>query len=261
MPPFARLLALSITVALAALGAAPAAQAAVLPLAHATVAVVDSPHDGVVAGGDTLVVTETVHNTDATATLTGLTAALAAQTPGVSIDQGSSAYPNIAAGADAANITPLQVTLDPSLPCGTTLHFTLTVTNGTGSAVVPFTVETGAQGDFADYSGSPAVIGETVASLHQVHLSSVSYAGVAHVSDPGIVEEVRVNIGSLVHPNIGHLSLALKAPDGTTVPLVDAGHGTAGRVLHGDRARGGPWPRRRSRPRARTRGRSRPTAI
>ena len=40
MPTFARLIALSITVALAALGAAPAAQAAVLPLTHTSVAVV-----------------------------------------------------------------------------------------------------------------------------------------------------------------------------------------------------------------------------
>jgi subtilisin-like proprotein convertase family protein len=232
MPPFARLLALSITVALAALGAAPAAQAAVLPLAHEAVAVVDTPHDGVVAGGDTLVITERVHNTDPVTTLTGLTATLATQTAGVSIDQGSSAYPDIAGGASAANATPLQVTLDPSLPCGTTLHFSLTLTNGTGSVVVPFTVATGAQGDFADHTGSPAVIGETLPSLRKV-LSSVSYAGVAQVTDPGIVEEVRVNIGSLTHPNISHLSLALKAPDGTTVPLVDAGHGTAGQSFTG----------------------------
>ena len=111
MPPFARLLALSITVALAALGAAPAAQAAVLPLAHSAVAVVDSPHDGVVAGGDTLLITETLHNSDSVP-LTGLTATLATQTAGVTIDQGSSAYPDVAAGADAANTTPLQVTLD-----------------------------------------------------------------------------------------------------------------------------------------------------
>jgi hypothetical protein len=227
MPPFARLLALSITVALAALGVAPAAQAAVLPLTHVAVAVVDSPHDGVVAGGDTLLITETLHNS-APVTLTGLTATLATQTAGVSIDQGSSAYPDVAAGADAANATPLQVTLDPSLPCGTTLHFSLTVTNGTGSAVVPFTVATGAQGDFTDYTGTPAVIGETVASLRKV-LSSVSYAGIAHVSDPGIVEEVRVTIGSLNHLDISHLSLALKAPNpGPIVPLVNAGHGGAG---------------------------------
>jgi hypothetical protein len=227
MPPFARLLALSITVALAALGVAPAAQAAVLPLTHVAVAVVDSPHDGVVAGGDTLLITETLHKS-APVTLTGLTATLATQTAGVSIDQGSSAYPDVAAGADAANATPLQVTLDPSLPCGTTLHFSLTVTNGTGSAVVPFTVATGAQGDFTDYTGTPAVIGETVASLRKV-LSSVSYAGIAHVSDPGIVEEVRVTIGSLNHLDISHLSLALKAPNpGPIVPLVNAGHGGAG---------------------------------
>ena len=239
MPPFARLLTLSITVALAALGAAPAAQAAALPLAHATVAVVDSPHDGVVAGGDTLLITETVHNTDPVTTLTGLTATLASQTAGVTVDQGSSAYPDIAGGADAANTTPLQVTLDPSLPCGTTLHFTLTVSNATGSAVVPFTIATGAQGDFVDYTGTPAVIGETLPSLRR-GLASVSYAGLAHVSDPGIVEEVQATIGSLTHPDISHLSLALKAPDGTTVPLVDSGHGTAGQSFTGTELVGDP---------------------
>src|SRR3954452_12926170 len=63
MPPFARLLALSITVALAAPGPPPAAQAAVLPLAHKTVVVFDSPHDGVVPGAIPLLIAETVHNT------------------------------------------------------------------------------------------------------------------------------------------------------------------------------------------------------
>jgi subtilisin-like proprotein convertase family protein len=226
MPTIARLIALSITVALAALGAAPAAQAATLPLEHATVSVSDSPNDGVVAGGDALVITESVRNSGG-ATLTGLTAALASTTPGVTIDQGTSAYTDIAAGATAANATPLRVSLDPSLPCGTTLHFTLTLTNGGGSAIVPFTVATGAQGDFADYAGTPTVIGETIPSLRKV-VSSVSYAGTAHVSDPGIVDEVRVNIGSLTHPDISHLSLSLKAPDGTTVPLVNAGRGGPG---------------------------------
>ena len=92
---------------------------------------------------------------------------------------------------------------------------------------MPFTIATGAQGDFVDYTGSPAVIGETLPSLRKV-LASVSYAGLAHVTDPGIVEEVQVSIASLTHPDISHLSLALKAPNGTTVPLVDAGHGTPG---------------------------------
>ena len=126
---------------------------------------------------------------------------------------------------------------------------------------MPFTIDTGAQGDFEDHVGSPAVIGETLPSLRQ-HLAAVSYAGIAHVSDPGIVDKVRVVIGSLTHPDIRHLSLALKAPDGTMVPLVDAGRGAAGPALHRDRARAGPGrddsicP-----PRLRTRGRSRPTAT
>ena len=126
---------------------------------------------------------------------------------------------------------------------------------------MPFTVDTGAQGDFEDYTGSPAVIGETLPSLRQVHLASVSYAGIAHVSDPGIVEEVRVNIGSLIHPDIRHLSLALKAPDGTTVPLVDAGHGTPGQSFTGTELVQAPAATTVPRPRARTRGRSRPTAT
>ena len=92
-----------------------------------------------------------------------------------------------------------------------------------------------------DYPGSAAVIGETVASL-RTGLASVSYAGRRASQHPGIVEEVRVNIGSLTHPNISHLSLALKAPDGTTVPLVDAGHGTAGRPGGPDGPRPGRAP-------------------
>ena len=231
MPTFARLIALSITVALAVLGAAPVAQAAALPLEHAIVTVADSPNDGVIAGGDTLVITESVRNTGGPA-LTGLTATLATSTAGVSIDQGTSAYPDIAGGATAANATPLRVTLDPSLACGTTLQFTLTLSNGTGSTDVPFTVATGAQGDFEDHVGSAAVIGETLPSLRN-RLAAVSYAGVAPVSDPGIVDEVRVVIGSLTHPDIRHLSLALKAPDGTTVPLVNAGRGAAGQPFTG----------------------------
>lgn len=226
MPTFARLIALSITVALAALGAAPAAQAAPLSLEHVRVSVSDSPNDGVVAGGDALVITETIHNGGG-ATLAGLNATLTAQTPGVTVDQGSSAYPDIAAGADGANVTPLRVTLDPSLPCGTTLQFSLTVSNGGGSAVVSFTVATGAQGDLEDHVGGAAVIGETVASLGTA-TPSISFAGIAHVTDPGIVDDVQVNIGSLTHQDISELSLALRAPNGTTVPLIAAGHGGPG---------------------------------
>jgi subtilisin-like proprotein convertase family protein len=233
MPTFARSIALGIVVALAALGAAPGAQAAPLPLEHDTVSVTDSPNDGVVAGGDTLTITETVHNTDSSSTLTGLTATLDSSTPGVTVTQDTSAYPDIPADATAANTTPLQVTLAPSLPCGTTLSFTLTLTNGAGSAAVPFTVATGAQGAFEDHVGGPVVIGNSLPSLHKV-LSAVSYAGTATVSDPGIVDEVRVNIGSLTHPDIRHLSLALKAPDGvTTVPLVNAGRGAANQPFTG----------------------------
>jgi PKD repeat protein len=232
MPTLARSVALSITMALAVLVAAPAAQAAPPLLSHDTVSVLGTPNDGVLAPGDALVITETVRN-DGPSTVTGLTATLTAQTPGVTVTQDSTSYLDIAAGASVANTTPLQATVDPTLACGTTLDFTLSLTNSDGTATVPFTVATGSPGPLVDYTGNPAVIGNSIASLHRV-VSAASYAGTALVDDPGIVDEVRVNLGSITHPDISHLALALKAPDGTTtVPLVNAGRGGPGQSFTG----------------------------
>ena len=169
MPPFARLLALSITVALAALGAAPAAQAAVLPLAHATVDGRRQParrrrrRRRHAASSPRRSTTPT-----RLTTLTGLTATLATQTAGVTIDQGSSAYPTSRAAPTRPTRRRCRSRWTRRCRAGRRCTSALTVTNGTGSAVVPFTIATGAQGDFADYTGSPAVIGETLPSLRKV---------------------------------------------------------------------------------------------
>lgn len=75
MSSLARRLALGTALVLG-LVAAPAAQAAPLPLTHQSTAVSDTPNDGVLAPGDELAILETVHNGGGS-TLTGLSVQVA----------------------------------------------------------------------------------------------------------------------------------------------------------------------------------------
>ena len=51
-------------------------------------------------------------------TSTGISAVLSSPTPGVTVTQNTSTYPDIAAGASMANTTAYQISLDPQMPCG-----------------------------------------------------------------------------------------------------------------------------------------------
>ena len=81
---------------------------------------------------------------------TGITGVLTSNTPGITIAQATSAYPNTAAGASSTNTTPYQVSVDPSVACFTSASFTLTTsyTGGGGGApnVFNFTMPVGIQG-------------------------------------------------------------------------------------------------------------------
>ena len=116
-------------------------------------------------------------------TVTGVSATLTTSTPGVTVTQGASAYPDIAAGASAANTTPFRVTLADSLPCGATLDFSLSVASSAGSVSLPFSLVTGVTGDYADYTGSATVIGDgmpTPARTPLAGLSGLRYTGTRH---------------------------------------------------------------------------------
>ncbi len=82
----------------------------------------------------------------------GITAVLSTTTPGVSIAQANSAYPDIPAGGGPVNnITPFQVSTDNTVACFTNINLTLTVTytgGGGGSpGVFNYTVPVGIPGD------------------------------------------------------------------------------------------------------------------
>jgi subtilisin-like proprotein convertase family protein len=203
-----------------ALVAAPsAALASPLPLTHQTTAVADTPNDGVLAPGDDLAIVETVHNGGASL-LDGLQATLSSSTPGVTVTQATRSYPDIAPGADGANVLPFHVQLLSSMPCGTTLALSLSFTRGGDSVAVPLTISTGSTGPFVDYVGNPAVIGNALPQLRPL-TSSLTYSGPATVAQPAVVKAVRVTIGDLSYPDISQLGLDLVAPDGTRGTLVD----------------------------------------
>jgi YD repeat-containing protein len=221
-----RLSALGAALALAAALAAPAAHAAALPLQHDQTTLADAPNDGVIAPGDTLTIREALENTGPS-TAAGLQATLSSQTVGVTVSQGSSNYPDIAAGATEENATPFTVSVSPTLACGTPINLTLTVTSGADSASVPLSIATGVTGPLTSYAGVPLVIGDATSTIRP-RLAGLSTAGTASVDAGGLVRAVEVNIGDLQHPDTSHVGLSLKSPTGTIVPLLNSGLGGPG---------------------------------
>jgi subtilisin-like proprotein convertase family protein len=214
MPLLVRLMVLA-TALLGVAAVAPAQAAAALSLTAGSPLVADANNDGVIAPGDTLSIAVPVTNNGADAA--GLQATLSSSTPGVHVvaGKGSSSYPDILAGNTASNTTPFQVTVDDQtvVLCGTTLNFTLTFTSDSGPATVLFAVPTGAMGQFTDYSGGSAVIGDALPTMYPA-LTPGSYSAAATVGTAGIIDAVRVHIVKLTHPDVGQLKLELVAPDG-----------------------------------------------
>src|SRR6185369_7316205 len=78
---------------------------------------------------------------------TGISAMLSTTTPGVTIVQPSSAYPNVPAGGTAANITPFQISTAAGLTCGSVVDLVLSVTTANaGNFTIPFTLSLGTAG-------------------------------------------------------------------------------------------------------------------
>ncbi len=101
-----------------------------------------------------------------TATATGVSATFTTATPGVTLQNATQNYGNIAAGATATNATPIRLSISNTFVCGATIVINVTVSTGemfsfnigtqglgyqtttmTGQAIVPGTVNVGNSGD------------------------------------------------------------------------------------------------------------------
>jgi len=87
------------------------------------------------------------------ANATGISATLTTTTPGVTVIQGSSSYPDLAIDATGANSTPFQIQTSASFDCGTEIEFDLNLTFPNGSKTVSFSVPTCTGGANRTFSG------------------------------------------------------------------------------------------------------------
>ena len=73
---------------------------------------------------------------------TGVSAVLSSTTPGVTVEQPNSPYPNLPIGGSAGNTVPFEFSTSPSFVCGTTINFVLTITTNQGVFVLNFSKPT-----------------------------------------------------------------------------------------------------------------------
>src|SRR5205814_7338543 len=76
------------------------------------------------------------------ANATGISATLSTTTPGVTVTQNSSSYPNMVIDATGTNSTPFQIQTSAGFDCGTNIDFDLTLTFPNGGKTVSFSVPT-----------------------------------------------------------------------------------------------------------------------
>jgi PKD repeat protein len=206
-----RLLCNAAVAVLAVCAGAPAAAEALPAVGHVRTDA-SVPGGGLVAPGSTINIDETINNSGDL--LTGASGLLTTSTPGVTVTPGqdSSPYPDLDFGQEGANTTPFAATVDPSVPCGTRLAFSLQVQAGAYSQDVPFTVPTGIPGPATSYDA--ADLPKPIPDNGNIS-SNVSVAGA------GLARGITVRLGQIDHTYDGDLKIELIAPDNKSVVLVN----------------------------------------
>ncbi len=172
-----------------------------------------------------------------TTSATAITGVLTTSTPGVTINNGNSAYPDIAGGGSANNTTPFNFTVGPSVPCGSSIDFILTVTytGGTSPQAFPFSFRVGEPGTPQTFSYvGPVVPIADSPDLTGTNPGAVAIASLLVAGLPGGVWDIDFRFdgtacsnaaGSatvgLDHTFVSDLELTLRSPGGTTVLMGD----------------------------------------
>jgi Carboxypeptidase regulatory-like domain/HYR domain len=97
--------------------------------------------DGIIEASECNNLNVTIKN-DGCLTGSNVTAVLSSPTPGVTITQPNSPYPNTAENAASVNTVPFSVSTSNSFVCGTVINFTLTITFTGGTSTFSFSLPT-----------------------------------------------------------------------------------------------------------------------
>ena len=146
-------------------------------------------------------------------TATGVSAVLSTSTPGVTVSQATSPYPDIPASAIRTNATAFKVQTSPSFACGTNIQLSLGVSTANGGNFsLPFTIASG--GAASPVIRSSADTPKAIPDLGSTE-SVVAVSGFS-----GQVAKVVAKV-HITHTYDRDLRLILIGPDGTSVLLAD----------------------------------------
>jgi Subtilase family/Proprotein convertase P-domain len=165
------------------------------------------------------------------ATALGVSATITTMTPGVTITNATSSYPNIGSnGQSATNITPLTFNLANNATCGVVIDFTATVNaanSNDGPQTLSFQVQTGQPSPtVVSYTGPPVVISSGPPSTITIPLEVSGLTapiGDLNFSFDGssCTSAIGATTVGLDHSWVGDLVITLTSPQGTTVTLMN----------------------------------------
>ncbi|CAN5909931.1 S8 family serine peptidase [soil metagenome] len=198
-----------------------------------SIALVSASGDAVLPGGSAQLRVQLVNNGGAKATLVNAT--LSTTTPGVTVTQAYSTYPNVAAGATGTNPMAYVFSVSPTVLCGAQLSFNLTINYagiGTHPTVLSFTVPTGRVSTTPttfSYAGDPVVIPDGDLNGVDIALPITATGAVSKIGfhiDGSVcsADEGSTTVG-LDHTWVGDITFKLTSPGGTTVSLFDRAGG------------------------------------
>jgi subtilisin-like proprotein convertase family protein len=156
---------------------------------------------------------------------------LTSSTPGVTVTQSLSSYPNLAAGASASAVTAFAIQVGAGVPCGTRLAFELAVTftgAGTSPKTLSFTLQSGRPASTPtrfSYTGPAVSIpdGELLGvdvPLVVSGIPTISRLAFRFDGDACTNADGATTVG-LDHTYVGDLAARLISPSGTPLTLMD----------------------------------------
>lgn len=193
-----------------------------------TVVTTPTGSDAVIPGGGGQISVQLVNNGGLQAR--NIAATLTSSSLGVTITQGGSAYPNIVAGAGAANVTPFAFTLSPAALCGARLDFALRVTFtglGTSPSTFNFGVQTGRAGAPTTFSftGPPVLIPDDDPVGVDVPLAVSGIGSLASlvfsIDGTACSNAIGATTVGVDHTFVGDLIFRLTSPAGTDVSIIN----------------------------------------
>jgi hypothetical protein len=126
---------------------------------------INSEGNGLINPNDCSLLTLLVQNIGQ-GTVATVNATLSTTTPGVTITQPASTYPNLSPGAVVTNATSFQIVTTPAFACGTPVVVSLALTSTGGSYTVDFTLPSGNVYTISQTSGTSIVPGVTDTGNH-----------------------------------------------------------------------------------------------